>query len=118
MTVTTSFLKLLPGIDMPQSVTEALYDLRIGPLVGVFLLISALAHFIMASPVGFPWYVRNLRKKINYLRWYEYALSASLMVVIIALLSGVVIYVFHSSFFRVLVKMLLGQVVVLNSLFP
>jgi len=89
VTVTTSFLKWLPGADAPQSVTDGLYDLRLGPMVGVFLLISAVAHFIMASPVGFPWYVRNLKKKINYLRWYEYALSASLMVVIIALLSGI-----------------------------
>jgi hypothetical protein len=89
VTVTTSFLKWLPGADAPQSVTDSLYDLRLGPMVGVFLLISAVAHFIMASPVGYPWYVRNLKKKINYLRWYEYSLSASLMVVIIALLSGI-----------------------------
>ncbi|UCG84128.1 MAG: heliorhodopsin HeR [Dehalococcoidia bacterium] len=87
--LTTAFLKKLPGVEMPQTVTEGLYDLRLGPLVAVFLLISAVAHFIMASPFGFPWYVRNLKKKINYLRWYEYSLSASLMVVIIAILSGV-----------------------------
>jgi len=89
VTLTTSFLKKLPGVEMPQTVMEGLYDLRLGPLVAVFLLISAVAHFIMASPFGFPWYVRNLKKKINHLRWYEYSLSASLMVVIIAILSGV-----------------------------
>jgi hypothetical protein len=60
-----------------------------GPMVAAFLLISAVAHFIMASPIGFNWYVRNLKKGINYLRWYEYALSASLMVVLIGMLSGV-----------------------------
>jgi hypothetical protein len=89
VTVTTSFLKWLPGAELPQSVTDNVYDLRLGPMVGVFLLISAVAHFIMASPLGYSWYVDNLKKKINYLRWYEYALSASLMVVIIGLLSGV-----------------------------
>lgn len=89
VTITTSFLKLLPGAEAPETVTGILYDLRLGPLVAVFLLISAMAHFIMASPLAFPWYVRNLKRKINYLRWYEYSLSASLMVVIIALLSGV-----------------------------
>jgi hypothetical protein len=89
VSLTTSFLKKLPAVELPQTVTEGLYDLRLGPLVAVFLLISAVAHFIMASPFGFPWYVRNLKVKINHLRWYEYSLSASLMVVIIAILSGV-----------------------------
>lgn len=89
VTVTTSFLKWLPGAETAETVTDNLYDLRLGPMIAVFLLISAVAHFIMASPFGFPWYVRNLKKNINYLRWYEYALSASLMIVIIGLLSGV-----------------------------
>jgi len=56
--------------------------------VGVFLLISAVAHLLIASPRIYPWYVRNLKKKINYVRWYEYALSASVMIVVIAVLSG------------------------------
>jgi len=89
VTLTTSFLKRLPGVELPETVLEGLYDLRLGPMVAVFLLISAIAHFIMASPFGFPWYVRNLKKQTNYLRWYEYSLSASLMVVLIAILSGV-----------------------------
>ncbi len=89
VTITTSFLQWLPGADAPASVTEPLYDLRVAPLVGVFLLISAAAHLIMASPFTFGWYVRNLKKEINYVRWYEYSLSASLMVVLIGILSGV-----------------------------
>ena len=72
-----------------ESARETLIELPIGPLVAVFLLLSAVAHSIMASPRFYPWYVRNLKRGINYLRWYEYALSASLMVVIIAMLSGV-----------------------------
>lgn len=87
--VTTSFLTWRPATETLETSTETLIDIPLGPLVGVFLLISALAHTIMASPRFFPWYVRNLTRKINYLRWYEYALSASLMVVIIAMLSGV-----------------------------
>ena len=50
VTITTSFLKLLPGVEVPDTVTEGLYDIRLGPLVAVFLLISAIAHFIMESP--------------------------------------------------------------------
>ena len=89
VTITTSFLQWLPGVEAPANVTESLYELRVGPMVAVFLLISSVAHLIMASPFTFQWYVRNLKKGINYLRWYEYALSASLMVVLIGLLSGV-----------------------------
>ncbi|MCX6000861.1 MAG: heliorhodopsin HeR [Chloroflexi bacterium] len=86
--LTTSFLRP-DGAGNPNAVTEHLASLRMGPMVAAFLLISAVAHFIMASPIGFNWYVRNLKKGINYLRWYEYALSASLMVVLIGMLSGV-----------------------------
>lgn len=83
--VTTTFL----SSGTFNTETNALIEIPVGPLVGVFLLISACAHTIMASPRFYPWYVRNLKRHINYLRWYEYALSASLMVVIIGMLSGV-----------------------------
>ncbi len=89
VTLTTSFLKWFPATETLGTVSEDLVTLRLGPMIAAFLLISALAHFIMASPIAFNWYVRNLRRKINYLRWYEYSLSASLMVAIIAMLSGV-----------------------------
>ncbi len=87
VTITTSFLQWLPT-GIPGTVTQDVVSIRIGPLVAAFLLISAVAHFIMAS-IGYKWYVRNLKKGINYLRWYEYALSASLMVVLIGMLSGI-----------------------------
>jgi hypothetical protein len=69
--------------------TTTVFNIRLGPMVAAFLLISAVAHLLLASPWLYPWYVRNLKRRINYLRWYEYALSSSLMIVVIALLSGV-----------------------------
>jgi hypothetical protein len=89
VTGTTSFLSWNQTEGAPESVTKSLVDFPVGPMVAAFLLISCVAHFIMASPRFYPWYVRNLKKGINYLRWYEYALSASLMVVLIGMLSGV-----------------------------
>ena len=88
ITGTTAF----SGGNQPMGTHPPIKDLigfPIGPMVAAFLLISSVAHFIMASPRFYPWYVRNLKRGINYLRWYEYALSASLMVVLIALLCGV-----------------------------
>ena len=67
---------------------ELYYELRFGPAVAVFLLISAVAHFYL-STVGYTKYVANLKKGMNPIRFYEYALSSSLMIVLIGMLSGI-----------------------------
>ena len=64
------------------------YELLFGPAVAVFLLISAVAHFYL-STVGYRRYVENLKKGMNPVRFYEYALSSSLMIVLIGMLVGV-----------------------------
>jgi len=69
-------------------VSHTLVDVRIGPLVAVFLFISATAHFLLAT-VLYRWYVEKLKHHINPARWYEYSLSASLMIVIIAMLTSI-----------------------------
>ncbi|MGB2963327.1 MAG: heliorhodopsin HeR [Anaerolineales bacterium] len=71
---------------MPEP--KLLYELRFGPAVGVFLLISALAHFYLAT-IGNNIYVKNLKLGKNPTRFYEYALSSSLMIVLIGMLSGI-----------------------------
>jgi len=43
----------------------------------------------MATPGVVGWYESNLKRGINYARWIEYSLSASLMIVLIAMLPGV-----------------------------
>jgi len=63
------------------------YELLFGPAVAVFLLLSALAHFSLAT-FGYKWYVANLKKGMNPVRFYEYALSSSLMIVLIGMLVG------------------------------
>jgi hypothetical protein len=66
-------------------VSETFFDLRIGPLVALFLFMSAIAHFLLAS-ILYKWYVDKLKKHINPARWYEYSFSASLMIFLIAML--------------------------------
>jgi hypothetical protein len=63
------------------------YNLLFGPAVAVFLLLSAVAHFSLAT-FGYKWYVANLKKGMNPARFYEYALSSSLMIVLIGMLIG------------------------------
>lgn len=69
-------------------VSHTLIDVRIGPLVALFLLISAIAHFLLAT-VLYKWYTEKLKNHINPARWYEYSFSASLMIVIIAMLTSI-----------------------------
>jgi len=63
--------------------------LPFGILVASFLFLSALAHFVIAFPGINKVYNDNIRKGINPFRWYEYALSSSIMIVLIATLFGV-----------------------------
>jgi hypothetical protein len=64
------------------------FNLRFGPAVALFLLLSAVAHLSL-STFGYRWYVEKLKKGMNPARFYEYALSSSLMIVLIAMLVGI-----------------------------
>jgi len=64
------------------------YEVNFGVGVALFLLLSAIAHFSL-STFGYKWYVANLKKGMNPARFYEYALSSSLMIVLIGLLVGI-----------------------------
>lgn len=66
---------------------ELFYEVPFGIAVAIFLLLSAAAHFSLAT-FGYRWYVKNLAKGMNPARFYEYALSSSLMIVLIGMLVG------------------------------
>lgn len=70
--------------------SKSLFLLPFGILVAVFLFISAGAHALISVPNRlFSVYERDLQKGINRFRWFEYALSSSVMIVLIATLFGV-----------------------------
>lgn len=60
----------------------------LGAILASFPLLSAIAHFTIAYPKNKS-YNENLKKGMNPYRWYEYAFSASIMIVLIALFLGV-----------------------------
>lgn len=78
-----------PGTPLDQGSLEQVFGLRLAWGTGLFLLLSALFHFIIASPLGFGSYVRELARGRNRFRWVEYSISATLMIVLIALITGV-----------------------------
>jgi hypothetical protein len=86
--VFTNFLRFDMATKTLVPNPTQVYDLRFGPAVAVFLLISAVAHFFLAT-VGYNWYVAKLKSGMNPARFYEYALSSSLMIVLIGMLVGV-----------------------------
>jgi hypothetical protein len=58
-------------------------------LVAMFLFMSSAAHFIISIKGGNEIYNRDLGRGINKFRWYEYSVSSSLMIFLIAMLFGV-----------------------------
>ena len=83
----TNFLSFDLATRSLEPDPQLLYELRFGPAVAAFLLISAVAHFYLAT-IGYGRYVRNLKQGMNPVRFYEYALSSSLMIVLIGMLVG------------------------------
>ena len=84
--VTAVFLEGPPGTPAP---IDELFSIRVGWVVAAFIFLSAIAHIAISSPGIFGWYCRNLFESRNYARWIEYAVSSSLMMVIIAMLPGI-----------------------------
>ena len=84
----TNFLKFDEALRTLRPDPQLAFELLFGPAVAVFLLLSAVAHFSLAT-FGYPWYKKNLKKGMNPARFYEYALSSSLMIVLIGMLVGV-----------------------------
>ena len=76
------------GTLVLDTTSNILFTLPFFVLVAMFLLISAVAHMIIAFPKN-EMYNNDLSKGINKLRWFEYALSSSLMIVLIAYLFGI-----------------------------
>lgn len=83
--VTAAFMDGPPGTP---AVTTELFKLPLGPAVAVFLFLSAAAHFVVAGP-GWGKYQRDLAAHRNEQRWIEYAFSSSLMIVLIAMITGI-----------------------------
>ena len=86
ITVTSSFPAGPPGTPPPAP--EALFDVRIGAAIAVFLGLAALDH-LLTSTVFRTRYENDLRDGINRFRWLEYSFSATLMVLLVSFYAGI-----------------------------
>ena len=67
---------------------DSVFDLRIDLAVVAFLALAAIDHFSVATWAR-GWYEKQVACGVNPARWLEYSVSASIMVVLIAMLSGI-----------------------------
>jgi len=86
-TITQFYLTFNPETSSLELASRELFQLPFGFLVASFLLISAIAHGIIVLMSGR--YFADLKQGINKFRWFEYALSSSVMIVLIATLFGI-----------------------------
>lgn len=84
--VTRAFLTGPPGTT---PAAEPWFNLPLGYGVAAFLFLAALDHLLMTVPGINAWYNGLIANERNDARWIEYSVSASLMIVLIAMLSGV-----------------------------
>jgi len=86
----TFYLKveIIPEISFVPEPTVLFTVSYVGAILASFLLMSGIAHFLIAYPLNSK-YVENLKKGINVYRWYEYVFSSSVMITFIALLFGI-----------------------------
>ena len=87
-TITVTRLAFAGDTQRLVPVLEPWTTIQLSYLVAAFLFISAIAHALI-STVLYDSYVEYLARGMNPYRWYEYAVSASVMIVVIAMLAGV-----------------------------
>ena len=103
--VTATYQTGPPGSTFSAPVT--LFDSRVAISIALFLGLSALFHFSVATPKFFPKYQASLLQSRNIFRWVEYSLSSSIMVFVIAQLNGISEITALAAIFGINVSMIL-----------
>lgn len=85
--ITVNYLSFNEVTQTLEPATRVLWTINFAWLVASFMFMSAIAHAIILT-VYKKKYVEDLKLGINKARWIEYSISASTMMVAIALLSG------------------------------
>ncbi len=78
----------IAGRPVLATAQHTLFNVNIVYLAAAFFLMSSIAHLFVATKYR-KTYESDLKKGLNKVRWIEYGLSASTMMVAIGLLSGI-----------------------------
>lgn len=86
--ITVGYLNFDVATQKLVFATEKIFDLPLVWPIVAFLLLSSFFHLVISTGYNRQ-YNEDLKGGINRLRWYEYSLSASTMMVAIAMLVGI-----------------------------
>ena len=100
--------------DGVAPVSQTLFEFPIALIAPIFLLLSALAHLVISSSFYIGTYEKNIDKGINPIRWWEYAFSSSLMLVVLLMLGGLielstVVFIFTLNFIMNLMGLMMEK---------
>ena len=85
--ITVNYLSFNPVTEALEPASRVIFSINYAWLVASFLFMSAVAHALIVT-VYRKKYISDLKLGINRARWIEYSISASTMMVAIALISG------------------------------
>jgi len=110
--VITRFFDETP--DGVRPVSETLFEFPIALIGPIFLLLSAAAHLLISSPFYVHRYEANIEDGINPVRWWEYAFSSSLMLVVLLMLGGLIevstiVFIFTLNFIMNLMGLMMEK---------
>ena len=88
--ITATYMAGPPGSSFASPVV--LFKTPVGLTVAIFLGLSALFHFIVASPKFYPRYRSGLKEKRNYFRWVEYSISSSVIISIFGVNASMILF--------------------------
>lgn len=103
--VTATYQSGPPGTTFTDPVT--LFNLNISYMVALFLGLSAFFHFFISYGSNFDRYTKGLKNHINAFRWVEYSLSSSVMIILIAMITGISNYAALLAIFGTNLSMIL-----------
>lgn len=109
--ITRFFTQTSDGV---QPVSETLFEFPIALIAPIFLLLSAVAHLLISSPMYVRRYEQNIAAGINPPRWWEYAISSSLMLVVLLMLGGLIelssiVFIFTLNFIMNLMGLMMER---------
>ena len=86
ITITSQYPQGPPGTLAPAP--DALFDVRVGIAVAVFLALAAVDHLLTATVLRGR-YESDLQAGLNRFRWMEYSISATIMLLLISFYTGI-----------------------------
>ena len=86
--ISGSYLEFNASTQNLEPTSKVLFDLSLPMLIALFFFLSAGFHLVIATIYNKD-YNKDLSNGMNKLRWVEYSISASIMMVAISLLVGV-----------------------------